>query len=304
MNQSKDLPEKKFISIGVLEGLGAYLWWGVVTTLYFRAMEAADPLELVTWRVLAGLPVIFLVVYFRGEISKLRLILQDRRAITALFISALMILTNWFTFIFAVVNERIIEASLGYYINPLVSVALGALFLGEKLRPLQWIAVFVAVAAVWQLTETVGYLPWISLVLAVSFGLYGLVRKQVKATAEVGLCIEMLLLFIPLFILQLWLTFEDRTLFANDFSITSGLLMGGVVTVIPLMLFARSARKVRLSTVGFLQYLAPTTQICVAVWIVGEEIGNRWVSLSLIGAAVLLYSADSIRAQNKRTLHS
>ncbi len=304
MTGKADPAKKKLATIGVLEGLGAYLWWGVVTTLYFRVMDAADPLELVTWRVLAGLPVIFLVIYIRGEIGSLRMILRDRRATFALLISALMILINWFTFIYSVVNERIIEASLGYYINPLVSVALGALFLGERLRPLQWLAVLIAAGAVWQLTSTVGYLPWISLVLAVSFGLYGLVRKQVKASAEVGLCVEMMLLFAPLLVLQLWLTFEERTLFANDFSITVGLVLGGIVTVIPLTLFARSARKVRLSTVGLLQYLAPTTQVCVAVWIVGEEIGDRWITLCLIAVAVLIYSADSLRAQEKRTLRS
>ncbi|MGE4614488.1 MAG: EamA family transporter RarD, partial [Planctomycetota bacterium] len=196
---------------GVIEGIGAYLWWGVVTTLYFHWMNRTDSLELVAWRVLGGLPVMLLVIYFRGEFPALLSILRDRRASTALFLSGLFILINWFTFIYSVLNERITEASLGYYINPLVSVALGAIFLGERLRPVQWIAVGCAVVAVIQLTVSNGSLPWISLVLAFSFGGYGLVRKQVKAESEVGLCVEMLLLLLPMLALQLWLYDAGRT---------------------------------------------------------------------------------------------
>ena len=230
----------------------------------------------------------------------LRKILRDRRAVIALLISGLLILLNWLTFIFSVLNERITEASLGYYINPLVSVALGAIFLGERLRPLQWLAVGLAGVAVMLLALTTGSLPWISLVLAFSFGGYGLVRKQVKAESEVGLCIEMLLLLVPMLALQVWLTESGRTIFLTDAPLTWGLLIGGVVTVVPLVLFSRSARKLRLATVGLLQYIAPSAQLCVAVWLVGEVIGDRWPALTLIGLAVLLYSFDSIRAHRNR----
>ncbi|MBT6452444.1 MAG: EamA family transporter RarD [Planctomycetes bacterium] len=288
-------------TLGVVEGIVAYLWWGIITTLYFRWMKRTDPLELVAWRVLGGLPVMLVVVQIRGELPLLRKILRDRRAVFALFISGLLILLNWLTFIFAVLNERITEASLGYYINPLVSVALGAIFLGEKLRPLQWLAVSLAGVAVMLLALTTGSLPWISLVLAFSFGGYGLVRKQVKAESEVGLCIEMLLLLLPMLALQVWLTASDRTIFLTDAPLTWGLLIGGVVTVVPLILFSRSARKLRLATVGLLQYIAPTAQLCVAVWLVGEVIGDRWPALILIGLAVLLYSFDSIRAHRNRS---
>lgn len=282
---------------GVIEGIGAYLWWGVVTTLYFHWMNRTDSLELVAWRVLGGLPVMLLVIYFRGEFPAFLSILRDRRAIFALFLSGLFILINWFTFIYSVLNERITEASLGYYINPLVSVALGAIFLGERLRPVQWIAVGCAVVAVIQLTVSNGSLPWISLVLAFSFGGYGLVRKQVKAESEVGLCVEMLFLLLPMLALQLWLHDAGRTIFMEDARLTWGLLIGGVVTVIPLVLFSRSVRKIRLATVGLLQYIAPTAQLFVAVLLVGEEIGHRWPALILIGVAVLIYSVDSIRAR-------
>ncbi|MDE0960497.1 MAG: EamA family transporter RarD [Planctomycetota bacterium] len=283
-------------ALGVVEGICAYLWWGLLTTLYFHWMKRTDPLELVAWRVLGGLPVMLVVVYLRGEFPKLLKILRDRRSTFALFISGLLILLNWLTFIYAVLNERITEASLGYYINPLVSVALGSIFLSERLRPLQWLAVGLAGMAVLLLAVTSDSFPWISLILAISFGGYGLVRKQVKAESEVGLCIEMLLLLLPMLALQIWLTTAERTIFLADASLTWGLLIGGVVTVVPLVLFSRSARKLRLATVGLLQYIAPSAQLFLAVWLVGEVIGDRWPALIMIGIAVLLYSVDSIRA--------
>ncbi len=300
MTEEENRQEPTRTTIGVVEGIGAYLWWGVVTTLYFHWMNQTDVLELVAWRVLGGLPVMLLMIFVRGEFPAFLSILRDRRAIFALFLSGLFILINWLTFIYSVLNERITEASLGYYINPLVSVALGAIFLGERLRPVQWIAVGCAVVAVIQLTVSNGSLPWISLVLAFSFGGYGLVRKQVKAESEVGLCVEMLLLLLPMLALQLWLHDAGRTIFMEDARLTWGLLIGGVVTVIPLVLFSRSARKIRLATVGLLQYIAPTAQLFVAVLLVGEVIGDRWPALTLIGLAVLLYSFDSIRAHRNR----
>ncbi len=291
-------------TVGVIEGVVAYLWWGLITTLYFRWMSDTDHLELLAWRVLGGLPVMIIVLAIRGDLSAMLSVFRDIRSVIALLASAILIMLNWLTFIYSVLEERITEASLGYYINPLVSVALGFIFLGERLRPLQWVSVALASMAVVQLTISGGSLPWISLVLAVSFGAYGLIRKQVKASSEVGLCIEMILLLIPMLILEAWLFSSDRTIFLSDARLTWGLLIGGVVTVIPLMLFSRSARKIRLSTVGLLQYIAPTTQILVALLLVGEEIGNRWPALTLIGVAVTIYSVDSIRAQRGRTLPS
>ncbi|MGE4618796.1 MAG: EamA family transporter RarD [Planctomycetota bacterium] len=291
--------EHRDTTFGVIEGIGAYLWWGLVTTIYFRWMNQTDSLELVAWRVLGGLPVMLVLLLYRGEFPLLIQILRNRRITFALLLSALLILTNWLTFIYSVLNEKITEASLGYYINPLVSIALGAIFLGERLRPVQWIAVGFATIAVVQLTVSTGSLPWISLVLAVSFGAYGLIRKQVKAPSEVGLCIEMLLLLLPMLALEIWLFEAGRTIFMEDARLSWGLLVGGIVTVVPLVLFSRSARKIRLSTVGLLQYIAPTAQLLVAVWLVGEEIGQRWPALSLIGLAIFLYSFDSIQSRKK-----
>lgn len=301
-DKSIELNNKERLT-GVIEGLGAYLWWGMVTTFYFRWVREATPLELLAWRVLAGLPVILLILSLRSELSALRKIFRSPRAIGLLFCSALLIMGNWLTFIYSVVEARVSEASLGYYINPLVSVALGSLFLKEKLRPLQWLAVSVAASGVIIFTLLEGSLPWISLILAFSFALYGLIRKQVHASAEVGLAVEMTLLFAPMLLLQGYLANEEVTLFLKSPEITWGLILGGFVTVIPLWLFARAAKKLQLTTVGLMQYLAPTTQLMVAIFYIGEDPGTKWIPLSLIIVALAIYSGDSIRLhqRNKRS---
>ena len=293
-DKSPPTNEKERLS-GVLEGLGAYLWWGMVTTFYFRWVRESTPLELLAWRVLAGLPVILLILSLRSELTKLRAIFKSPRAIGLLLCSALLIMGNWLTFIFSVVEARVSEASLGYYINPLVSVALGALFLKEKLRPLQWLAVLVAAGGVAIFTALEGSLPWISLVLAFSFALYGLIRKQVQASAEVGLAVEMVLLFIPMLALQIYLTQQGTTVFLKSTEMTFGLFIGGFVTVVPLWLFARAAKKLQLTTIGLMQYLAPTTQLMVAIFYIGEDPGTKWIPLALILVALAIYSGDSIR---------
>ena len=304
MNDKSIRPNDKERLTGVLEGLGAYLWWGMVTTFYFRWVREATPLELLAWRVLAGLPVILLILSLRSELNQLRKVFRSPRAIGLLFCSALLIMGNWLTFIFSVVEARVSEASLGYYINPLVSVALGSIFLKEKLRPLQWLAVIVATSGVIIFTLLEGSLPWISLILAFSFALYGLIRKQVNASAEVGLAVEMMLLFAPMVALQAYLSNEEVTLFLKSSEITWGLILGGFVTVIPLWLFARAAKKLQLTTVGLMQYLAPTAQLMVAIFYIGEDPGTKWIPLSLIIVALAIYSGDSIRLhrRSKRSL--
>ena len=299
MNHKSSQPHEKERVTGVLEGIGAYLWWGMVTTFYFRWVREATPLELLAWRVLAGLPVVLLILSLRSEMAKLVKIFSSPRAIGLLLCSALLIMGNWLTFIYSVVEARVSEASLGYYINPLVSVALGSLFLKEKLRPLQWMAVTVAAGGVAIFTLLEGSLPWISLVLAFSFALYGLIRKQVDASAEVGLAVEMVLLFVPMMCLQAYLTNEGTTLFMKSNEITVGLFLGGFVTVVPLWLFARAAKKLQLTTVGLMQYIAPTAQLMVAIFYIGEDPGTKWIPLTLILVALAIYSGDSIRFHRK-----
>ena len=283
---------------GVLLALGAYGWWGAITPLYYYALKGVPVLELIAWRVLAGLPVMLMLLLMTGRMAALRSIFTQPRVLLALAGSALLIGINWFVFIVAVDTDRLAEVSLGYYINPLVSVALGMFVLGERMRPAQWCAVAIAATGVIILAIRIGGVPWISLSLAGSFALYGLVRKQVNADAPTGLAIEMLL-FLPFMIVLLgFVHMNEGTRFAEGpWWLAVMLLLGGPVTIIPLLLFTGCARRLRLATVGLLQYIAPSGQLLLAVLVFGEPFGSeRIIAFSLIWIAVLIYSTDTLRS--------
>jgi chloramphenicol-sensitive protein RarD len=284
--------------VGVLHGIGAYLWWGFVTSFYFRWLKDVSPWELLAWRVLGGLPVLLAMLALRGDLGSLRAALRDRPTRRALVVSTLVIAANWFCFIYAVISGRLSEASLGYYINPLISVALGVLFLRERLRPLQKLAVLLAAAGVTVLTVAQGSLPWLAIAIPISFGIYGLLRKRMAAGPTTGLCLEMLALLPAMLALEIVLAVRGSTLFLEDGEVTLGLLVGGVVTIVPLVLFASAARRLRLSTVGLLQYIAPTTQLALAVLAFGEEFTQgHAIAFAIIWSAVGVYTVDSWRSR-------
>lgn len=319
------LPDQEARSrgIGVMQAIGAYLWWGVVTGVYFKSLDAVSPLELLAWRVLAGLPVMLVLLAFPPGFKRLRTAVSDRRSRAILVVSTTLIAINWFVFIYSVVSSRLVEASLGYYINPLVSVLLGRIFLGERLRPLQLAAIGIATAGVvvfaWSTLETAmesvstegettaGWwlsLPWISLALPLSFGCYGLLRKRMSADSITGLSIEMILLLPVMLGIQLWLAGRGEASFLEVDRRTDLLLLaGGVVTVAPLILFAAAARRLRLATIGVLQYLAPSFQFLLAITWFGESVdATKLAAFGLIWLAVALYSVDSIRSHRRAVL--
>ncbi len=283
---------------GVLLALGAFGWWGAITPVYYHALKTVNVFELIAWRIVAGLPLLLLLLWATRRMGALRRVLSHPRTLVMLVTSALLIGVNWFVFIWAVDTDRLAEVSLGYYINPLVSVALGMLVLGERMRPAQWIAVAVAMAGVAVSAIGIDGMPWISLSLAGSFAFYGLVRKQVDADAATGLTVEMLL-FLPLMLVILGMVHtSDGTSFARGpWWLTLMLLLGGPVTIVPLLLFTGGARRLRLATIGLLQYIAPTGQLLLAVFAYGEEFDTgRLTAFILIWIAVLTYSADSFLA--------
>jgi len=201
------------------------------------------------------------------------------------------------------VTDRLTEASLGYYINPLVTVALGFVFLGERIRPLQCVAVGIAMIAVVYLTIEQGSLPWISMCLAGSFAMYGLLRKTMAVGSIEGLTVEMGLMYPLCIALQIWVFSTSRSTFseANIYMIV-GLLLGGLVTIIPLLLFASGARRLQLSTMGILQYIAPTGQLLLAILLFGEPFGmTQVIVFSMIWLAIALYSFDALRSSVGRT---
>lgn len=285
--------------VGLLFGLGAYGWWGSVIPLYVWWLRSVNAWELLAHRIIWGLPILFGLIALKGRWGDLRRAITSRRTMAVLGFSTLMIACNWFGFLYAITTERTLQASLGYYINPLVSVGLGMLFLGERLRWMQWCAIAVAAGGVAILTFGVNELPWISLMLAFSFGTYGLLRKQAPVDAVIGLTVEMgLCAPLVLVFMAWWIGQGEAGIVEGSDFVKLGLVLGGVVTVTPLLWFTNAARRLRLSTIGFLQYTAPTGQLLLAVFLFGEPFSTEQaIAFSLIWTALTVFSIDAVRHQ-------
>ncbi len=270
---------------GLWYGLGAFLFWGFAP-LYFKAVGHVPAIELLGHRVVWAVLMLAVVVWWMKAWRTL-----DRRALGLLCVSAALIGTNWLVYIIAVNTDRLLEASLGYYINPLVSMVLGVFFLGERLRTFQWVAVALAAVGTAWMAVAQGGLPWITLVLAFSFGFYGLVRKTVQAESLQGLFIETLLIAPFAYAGILWLVWNGQGSFLHEGPVNDLLLVtAGVVTTVPLLWFTQAARRLPLTTLGFMQYLAPTIGFCLAVFVFKEPFdGGRLVAFTFIWAAVALY---------------
>ncbi len=277
--------------------ISAYLWWAIVTPIYFKYLAEIPVVELLIWRIMSGLPLLIGLLVFRKTFITAFKSLRDWR--TALFLigSTFFISINWVVFIIAVVWDRLTEGSLGYYINPLVTVALGFLFLGERLRPLQVIAVCIAFIGVLYLTIAQGYVPWISVALAGSFAMYGLFRKQMKVGSIEGLTIEMSFVIPFCIAIHFWLASNhEAVIIDGQLWLRIGLLLGGFITIVPLLLFVSGAKRLPLSTLGILQYIAPTGQLLLAILWFDEPFGMKQaIVFGLIWTAILLYSFDMWR---------
>jgi chloramphenicol-sensitive protein RarD len=290
-------------SKGVFYGIGAYGLWGVFP-LYFRLLESSGAVEVVVHRVLWSLLVCAVVVAAVRGWPELRTTLATPRRVVPLGIGAMLLAVNWGVYVYAVNSGQVVEASLGYYINPLVTVLLGVLVLRERLRPWQWTAVGVAALAVAVLTVAHGKPPLIALTLAVSFGLYGLIKNRVGANvgALTSLTTETIALALPAAAVLFWLESTGRGLFTDN-PPWQGLLLAsaGIATVVPLLLFAASARRVPLSTLGLLQYLTPTLQLLVGVFLLGEQMAPaRWAGFALVWVALVVLTADTVRTASRR----
>ena len=282
---------------GVLFALAAFSFWGIVP-IYFRFLDHVSPLEIVAHRVVWTVFLLIVLLTLTGQTKRFMALLRPGKRTVLLTASALLISSNWMVFVWAVSHERILETSLGYFINPLVNVLLGTVFLGERLRRMQQVAVALATAGVAYLIIDLGALPWVSLVLPVSFGLYGFIRKQVEVESLHGLLIEMLVLF-PFAGMYLgYLLFKERGSFLMVDSNTDALLLlTGPFTVFPLGCFAAGARRITLSTLGFVQYLAPTLTFFVAVFLYREPfLRAQLIAFSCIWVSLAIFSVDGYRA--------
>lgn len=281
---------------GTLLGAGAYVIWGLVP-LFWKLLQHVPASEIMLFRI--GCTVLFCLglVAWMGRLSALAGIVRDRRTMGLLAISSALIGFNWWVFIWAVNDGRILETSLGYFINPLMSIFLGVTVLGERLNRLQSVAVGVAALGVLYLTIASGVAPWVSLSLAVSFAVYGLVRKHTPVQSIDGLLVETALILPVALAYGAWLWSSGGLRFVQDGPVTQVLLiLAGPLTAIPLMLFASAVRRIRLSTAGFLQYIAPTLTMLTALFIYHEPFGHeRAVAFALIWLALGLVTYDLIR---------
>ena len=291
MNQS----EKHGSRGGILYGIAAYGFWGGFP-LYFKAVADVSPVVVLAHRALWSFVVLAVLVGVVGRWKELWRELHCRRLIFMLTLSTLFIAANWLMFIYAVSTGQVLQASLGYFINPLVNVLLGVLFLRERLRPRQTLSIGLAVIGVLVLTAIVGEVPWVALSLAFTFSLYGLMRKLMPVDGLMSLTIETLLLA-PLGLIYLGYLAADGGGEPMTLGTVGLLVLSGPVTTVPLLLFGAAARRLRLSTMGILQYLSPTLQFLLAVLVFGEAFSAaQLVSFACIWAAVLLYAVDSLFA--------
>jgi chloramphenicol-sensitive protein RarD len=279
---------------GILYSVAAYAMWGLFP-LYFKAL-AVTPLEFLLHRVLWSAALLSGVLTFERRWVWLRDMVRRRSVLLASLASASLLTVNWFVYIWAVTSNRVLDASLGYFINPLFSVVLGVLVLSERLRPLQWLAVATAALGVLWLTLQFGEPPWIGLMLAASFGSYGIMRKTAALGAFEGLLVETLLL-LPLAVLGLGLlVLSGKSGFVNGGAWDKALLIfAGPLTVTPLVMFAAGARRIPLSLLGLLQYIAPTEQLLLGVLLWHEPFGTtKFVGYACIWLALLVYAVDGI----------
>ena len=283
---------------GLWATAAAFGFWGL-TPIYWTAVEAVSARELLALRVLWAVPLAAALLTLLRAWGNVRRVLTARRTLAALLLTAALIGANWYVFLVAVQNGQILQSSLGYFINPLVSIVLGFLFLGERLRTVQWLAVALAAAGVVNQVLAVGELPWIALFLAGTFGLYGLLRKTIDVAALPGFFVEVCLLAPPGLAYMAWtMSRAASTLFIADGGTQWLVPVAGVITVTPLVLFAYGARRILLATVGLLQFLTPTAHFLLATQLYGEPFtAAHLLTFVLIWSALALYLGDLFRRE-------
>jgi len=281
--------------IGVTFGLAAYFIWGSFP-VFFKALGGAAPLEIVCHRIVWSVVFLFVLVTIRRQLGQVLTTLRNRQLLLTLCGSTLLIATNWLVFIYAVQHGEVLQSSLGYFITPLLSILLGFIFLRERLNRWQLFSVLLALIGVLNLAFHHSQFPWIALVLATSFGLYGLLRKVAQVEATVGLTVETLLLGPIALGYLIYLTTQQESAFlVGTLQLDLLLPLSGVVTAIPLLLFVAAARRLQLATIGFLQYITPTLHFILAVGLYNEPFSQgHLVSFLFIWASLAIYSSNAL----------
>ncbi|MES0017314.1 EamA family transporter RarD [Mesorhizobium sp. M0036] len=286
---------------GFLPALGAYLLWGLLP-FYMKAVAHLPLIEVIAHRIVWSVPIAAAVLVWAGRTADFKGAIRSPRSIAMAALTATLISVNWAIYVWAISVDRTVETALGYYINPLVSIVVGALLLGEKLDRLQIAAVLLAAVAVAVLTVDAGKLPWVSLALAFSFAAYGFFRKTLPIGPSQGFLLEVLLLSVPALAYIVFLVVNGQDHFISSNGTDMALLIGcGPVTSVPLLLFAFGAKLLRLSTIGIMQYIAPTMVFLIAVLIFDEPFGTtQAIAFALIWAALAMYSWSMFRGREIR----
>lgn len=285
--------------LGLLFGVGAYLLWGFFP-LYWPLLKPATPTEILAHRIVWSFLFCLIVLLFNKRIRTALALLRSARTLGLLVITTIFLSINWGVYIWAVNHDHVVESALGYYINPLILIGFGVILLREKLRALQWTAVGLGVVAVGVLSYDLGRLPWIALTLAISWGVYGLLKNRLNVGAVEGLGIESFIAAFPGVAYLAYLEIQGEAAFGTKPGLTALLVGAGVVTAIPLLLFNGAATRLPLTMIGLLQYLNPTTQFLIG-WLLRHEpmSGARWLGFIFIWTALVLLATDGIRHQRR-----
>jgi chloramphenicol-sensitive protein RarD len=283
-------------SLGLLFGVASYVLWGLFP-LYWPLLQPANPLEIVSHRAVWTLVFCLIVLAVAKQLHSTIAIVKRPKIMAGLFLTTILVSINWLTYIWATNNGHVVEAALGYYINPLIIIAFGVLLLREKMRPLQWLAVGIAAIGVTILTIDYGRLPWVAISLALSWGTYGLVKKKLNLGALDGLAIETLISLIPYVGYLIYLGSQGTGQFGKSPGLTILLVSAGAVTAIPLLLFNGSTTRLPYSTIGLLQYITPTIQFSIGVWVRHEDMpAARWIGFLVIWLALAALATDLVRS--------
>lgn len=289
---------------GIFYGLGAYLVWGF-TPAYWKMLREYDALELLGYRILWSLVAAMLILLVTRSFAEFGRVLRTPRRLVSVGVAAGLLAANWLVFLYAVMSEQVLATSLGYYLNPLINVVLGFVVLGERLRPLQWLAVACAATGVGHYIFALGALPWISVFLAMSFGLYGLIRKQVQVEPVVGFGIEMTVLAGPALLCLTWIGFAGRlSIPVGNWSTDALVASSALITATPLLLFNAAVKRLTLITVGILQYIAPSIGFALAVVAYGEPFDavHAW-TFGWVWSGLALFTLESfLEARRTRRL--
>lgn len=285
---------------GVLLAIGAYTMWGIAP-IYFKSIAEVSPLEILSHRVIWSFFLLAALLHFGRHWRSVRDIIKNKTKMMFLVSTAILVGANWLIFIWAVNSNHMLDASLGYYINPLINVLLGMIFLGERLRKLQWFAVVLAACGVLVQLIVFGSVPVVAIALAMSFGFYGLLRKKVSVEAQTGLFIETLVMLPAAAIYLLFIASSPTSnMLDNPMQLNTLLIAAGVITTLPLLCFTGAATRLKLSTLGFFQYIGPSLMFLLAVLIYGEPFtSDKAITFAFIWGALVVFSFDGLRNNRK-----